>query len=122
MPRERRSPGMLVTSAISALIGRASTAVGRFDASRLSIDVPTVTYLHDLNDQLQVSDGVENAIDPLTYPIALLRGQLLRPMWSGILGERLNASQNPSDVAFLDSSKVFCSRGADDYFISCHRP
>jgi hypothetical protein len=80
-----------------------------------------MTDANDINDQIQVVDGIKDPIASLPNSIALLSGQLLRPTGPRVVGQRLDALYHPPAICPVWYGFEFPDRGfLDAKAISCH--
>jgi hypothetical protein len=89
--------------------------------SKVPIDCLSVTDANDINDQVPVADGIQDPIASLPNSIALLTGQLLHPSGPRVVGQRLDALDDPPAIRLGRYGFEVLERGfLDAKAIACH--
>src|SRR5690606_16024008 len=87
----------------------------------VSIDVLAMTDPDDVDDQLVVVDRIQDPVPALANPIAFVAGQLLRARGTRVVGQRLDAPDDPATVRLGGYPLEFLDSGLlDPQAIACH--
>lgn len=66
-----------------------------------------MTDFDDHDDELVFADFIDNSVDSLSNPIALLSRKLYAPFTAWIITQHLDALQNSSNILFRDAPEIF---------------
>jgi hypothetical protein len=86
----------------------------------LAVDVAAVPDPDDEDDQLDVLDAVNDAINALANPVAVRAGELFTPGRAWGAGEPLDPGHDALAIFAREGFKFFDRRRLDEEPIACH--
>jgi len=76
-----------------------------------------VSYPHDKNDDFRIEDLIQDPIFPLSHTIFFLIRQFFTTMRARVLGQALNAVNDPRSILLRDGLDLLHRRRFDEDFI-----
>lgn len=74
----------------------------------------------DVHDEIAINDLIQNAVDPLSYPIELVPAELLGSGRTRILRERMDPCYDAHAILLWNLLELSDGRRCDQQPITCH--